>query len=153
VKRWGERWPGYANPLDLLPGSKFANAPYVQIEMIPCVYGGKRKDLPAPLAPGLRFTRAQHDAVAALYVDLAKRHSWPAEWWRTPRVVGHEDVTPASRHDKNGGWDPGFLRAQPYFDWPHVIREIGRLLGMAEIDDTKKPRSLVYSKPGPWSKF
>lgn len=151
VRRWIERWPGFANPLDLLPGTQYANAPYVQIEMIPCVFGSHSTVMPAPAGPGLRFTHHQHDSIAKLYVDLARRHSWPDEWWRTPRMLGHEDVSPLPRHDAGGGWDPGWLRAAPYFDWSHVVRQVGVLLGLAEIDATKKPRADVYKHAGPWS--
>jgi hypothetical protein len=122
VERWRARWPGYANPLDLLPGTKSANAPYLHIEMIPCVYGGHPDAFgtPVPFAAGQRFTAAQYLALGYLLVDIAKRHRWPDRWWATPRLLGHEDLTPLSRHDKNGGWDPGFLRAKPYFEW-HVL--------------------------------
>lgn len=72
------------------------------------------------MAPGLRFTTAQHNAVAALGKDLAARHGWPADWHKTGRLVGHEDVDPLNRSDKIGGWDPGWLRSRPYFDFAYV---------------------------------
>jgi hypothetical protein len=37
-------------------------------------------------------------------------------------LVGHEDVGLLDRMDKNGGWDPGALRAAPYFDMARVRR-------------------------------
>jgi hypothetical protein len=82
-----------------------------------------------PLRPGLRFTKAQHDSVARLAVDVARRNHWPAneEWWRSPRLLGHEDLTPITRKDSKGGWDPGYLRERPYFDWDYVYTEIQRL--------------------------
>lgn len=82
------------------------------------------------MRPGLRFTQAQHDTVAELAVDVARRNAWPAdeEWWRTPRLLGHEDLTPIARCDRNGGWDPGALRDEPYFDWEYVYERIGSIL-------------------------
>ena len=131
VKLWRARWPGYQHSLALLPGTRTANACYVHVECVPCVYHHDKKlrtDAP-PLREGLRFTRAQHDAVALLACDIARRNGWPMgeTWWRTPRLVGHEDLTPISRHDRNGGWDPGSLRERPYFDWPSVYEAIERI--------------------------
>lgn len=133
VRLWRERWPDATDSLDLLPGTRTANSCYVHVECVPCVFhtddGLITGDDVEPLRPGLRFTRAQHDTVAALAVDVARRNGWPADeaWWRTPRLLGHEDLTPISRHDRNGGWDPGFLREEPYFDWDHVYDAIERL--------------------------
>lgn len=113
VAQWRRRWsPKYANPQQLYP-SRTPNADYVGLELIPC----------APetaMAPHLRFTKAQHDACVALARDLAGRHGWPAGWQLTSRLLGHEDVQPIERHDGGGGWDPGFLRAAPYFDFDYV---------------------------------
>jgi soluble lytic murein transglycosylase-like protein len=62
---------------------------------------------------------------------IAQRHGWPPgeAWWRTPRLLGHEDITPLSRFDKNGCWDPGGLREKPYFDWPFVYAYLEQLSG------------------------
>ena len=123
LRHWRARWPGYANPLALLPrdGDKRAhpNKCYLQVECVPCAPG---RDAPAPpMRPGLRFTTAQHDAIAALAVDIADRHGWLEDrWWRTPRLLGHEDVSPVDRD----GWDPGWLRDKPYFDWDYVYDRI-----------------------------
>ena len=78
---------------------------------------------------GLRFTRAQHETIARLAWDIAQRHEWPRteSWWRSTRLLGHEDITPLSRCDKNGGWDPGALREKPYFDWNFIYDYIERL--------------------------
>lgn len=131
VARWRRRWPGWANPLDLLPGTEMANAPYLHLEMIPCVFAEGHELVTAvePMRAGLRFTQAQHDAAVALACDVADRKGWHdaaalAPWWRTPRLLGHEDLTPLSRHDKHGGWDPGALRPAPYFDWVYVLDQI-----------------------------
>jgi hypothetical protein len=78
------------------------------------------------MTEGLRFTKAQHEAVARLACDVATRNGWPLteRWWRTPRLLGHEDLSPISRHDSRGGWDPGALREKPFFDWEYVYRRI-----------------------------
>lgn len=143
VRKWRARWPGYDNPLDLLPrkpGSRRwvqPNECYLQVECIPCASG---RDAPAkPMRKGLLFTAAQHDAIAALAVDIADRHDWPrdAKWWRSPRLLGHEDLTPYSRSRvkrKNGSikvlnytYDPGALKAEPWFDWDYVYERIEAL--------------------------
>ena len=139
LRLWRARWPGFKDSLSLLPVRSSANLTYVHVECTPCVYyqdGNGRLITDseyAPMRAGLRFTRAQHEAVARLAWDVAQRNGWPAgqAWWRTPRLLGHEDLTPLSRCDKNGGWDPGALRDQPYFDWPFVYDQLHRLSGGA----------------------
>ena len=130
VERWRARWPGAENPLDLLPGTTTANSSYVHLECIPCVWAGGVASAAKPMRPGVRFTTQQHDAVADLAIDVAQRNGWPADehWWRTPRLLGHEDLTPISRHNEGGGWDPGYLRERPFFDWDYVYVRIGSLL-------------------------
>jgi hypothetical protein len=131
VTRWRARWPGHRHSLELLPGTRTANSCYVHMECVPCVfhYDGKLVTAAEPLRPGLRFTRAQHDTVALVARDIASRNGWPLDqqWWRTPRLLGHEDLTPISRHTPSGGWDPGYLRSDPYFDWDYVYEAIERL--------------------------
>jgi hypothetical protein len=128
---WHERWPDYEHSLELLPGTQTANSCYVHVECVPCVYHFSKALVTSdePLRNGLRFTRAQHDTIALLAMDVAERNAWPAEvqWWRSPRLVGHEDLTPLSRHDDRGGWDPGYLRELPYFDWDYVYEQIEQL--------------------------
>jgi hypothetical protein len=104
------------------------------VECPPCVYyrNGDKELITdhefTPMRAGLRFTRAQHETIARLAWDIAQRHGWPAgAWWRTARLVGHEDLTPLSRHDANGGWDPGGLRDAPYFDWQFVYDQLTNL--------------------------
>jgi hypothetical protein len=153
VQLWRRRWPGRDHSLSLLPGTKTANACYVHVECVPCVYHYRGKLITAagaePLRPGLRFTAAQHDAVAALACDLARRNGWPPneQWWRTPRLLGHEDLTPISRHDRLGGWDPGWLREKPYFDFDAVYQAIERIQrgdpGAAILPATSRPSSLL----------
>lgn len=113
VERWQTRWPDYANPLDLLPNTKTANSCYVHVEMIPLLPSFDFE----PAFEGSLFTKEQHETVKALAEDIAKRNAWPKDWERSPRLLGHEDLTPLPRHDKRGGWDPGWLREKPYFSW------------------------------------
>ena len=137
VRLWRARWPGFKDSLSLLPVRSSANLTYVHVECLPCLYyrngdGPLVRDPEAsPMRDGLRFTRAQHETVARLAWDIAQRNQWPRQdaWWRTPRLLGHEDITPLSRHDQQGGWDPGGLREQPYFDWSFVYDYLGRLSG------------------------
>jgi hypothetical protein len=134
VRLWRARWPGREHSLDLLPpGTRTANECYVHLECVPCVYDFKDKLVTGPdaepLRAGLRFTKAQFETIALLAVDVARRNGWPTDedWWRTPRLLGHEDLTPISRHNSKGGWDPGYLREQPYFDWEYVYDLIERI--------------------------
>ncbi len=121
---WRQRWPKASSPTSLLPGTRYANPPYIHVEMIPVVvpwckhYAGANP--PLPMRPGLRYSKAQHDSVADLAVDIANRNGWPEDWWETSRLVGHEDLSPISRSIKSGGWDPGALRDDPWFDWHYV---------------------------------
>jgi hypothetical protein len=130
VAQWRARWPGVEHPLRLLPGTRTANSCYMHVECVPCVFhhGGRLVTEATPMRPGLRFTQAQHEAVALLACDIARRNGWPLQekWWCTPRLLGHEDLTPYNRHDKVGGWDPGGMRAAPYFDWDFVYQMIER---------------------------
>lgn len=113
VAAWHRAWPAYKSPQHLYPHAS-ANTDYVGLEMIPCGSG-----FGMPMRAGLLFTREQHDRVVDLGRDLGQRHGWPGRWWRTPRLLGHEDVQPIDR-DKGGGWDPGWLREAPYFDFEYV---------------------------------
>ena len=135
VAQWRLRWPNQANPMALLPGTKTANEPYVHVEMIPAVVPwcnagrGLPATTPSPMRQGLRYTAGQHDSIVDLSVDIATRHNWPDVWWETPRLLGHEDLSPITRSDRNGGWDPGGMRAEPWFDWDYVRSAIRRRLG------------------------
>lgn len=115
VDQWRAKWPGRKHPYALFPSTS-PNQDYVAIEFLPIGdgFGGE------PMAPGLRFTQAQHDAAIKLGRDLAARHDWPEGWHKSGRLVGHEDVDPLHRSDHEGGWDPGWLRAKPYFDFAYV---------------------------------
>lgn len=160
VRLWKERWPGKKNSLELLPGTKTANSCYIHMECPPCVYwyNGKKVTGEPPMKPGLRFTKAQHDSVARMAVDIARRNGWPMEekWWRTPRLLGHEDLTPISRHNKSGGWDPGYLREEPYFDWDYVYETIETLVkkeqGGWSPRDIAEPAISIFSGLGSMAK-
>lgn len=111
---WRAKWPTYQHPYALFP-SKSPNHDYVGIEIIPVGAG-----FGLPMRPGLLFTKEQHESAAELAADIAKRHAFPVGWQKTSRFLGHEDVDILNRMDSHGGWDPGFLRAQPYFDFAYV---------------------------------
>jgi hypothetical protein len=117
TKLWQHRWDGYTSPSHLYPGSSPNNA-YVGMEMIPIIHGADA----IPLHPGLLYTKEQHETVARLSFDIAKRWSFPAGWDVTGRLACHEDITPMSRAAKNSGWDPGVLRDAPWFDWPYLVQ-------------------------------
>lgn len=120
VTAWRSAWPTFKSPYHLFPSTD-PNEDYIGIEMIPIGdgFGGP------PMAPGLRFSKAQHDACAALGADLGKRHQWPSGWQNANRLVGHEDVDPIERSDQYGGWDPGQNRSARYFDLSYVRTQIG----------------------------
>lgn len=115
LRAWRAQWGAkYKHPYELFP-SKSPNRDYVGIEMIPCGSG-----FGEPMRPGLLFTRDQHDSVAELCRDIGQRHDLPEGWHSTSRLVGHEDVDILERMDSRGGWDPGYLRVDPYFDFAYV---------------------------------
>lgn len=117
VEQWDKKWgPKYNDPYDIFP-SRSPNLDYIGVEMIPVGdgFGGQ------PMRASLRFTKAQHDSCIALWKDIAKRHELPSPAEERNRYVGHEDVQLMRRDDKGGGWDPGHLREQPYFDFDYVL--------------------------------
>lgn len=120
VAQWHAQWgPRYKHPYQLFP-SKSPNNEYVGVEIIPIGSGLGG----TPMRAGLLFTKAQHDTAVDLARDIAARHGWPADWHRTPRLLGHEDVQLLNRMDKHGGWDPGWLREKPYFDFDYIRSSI-----------------------------
>jgi hypothetical protein len=153
VKRWQKRWPGYSNPLDLLPGIKTCNPAYLQLETIPLTKYWIKQGF-EPAFKGSYFTLAQHQTVAALALDIARRKQWPWEWWRTPRLLGHSDLTPISRHIKSGGWDPGHLLASKRFDWQLVLDHLKTIDSEIPPDyDMSQGKLPKTRKGGPWSKY
>lgn len=89
----------------------------IGVEMIPVTDGSKYWG--TPMRPGLRFSKWQHDAARDLAKDLARRWGWPPGWQDT-RILSHEAVNPIERYDSAGGWDPGWIRAVPFFDMRYV---------------------------------
>ncbi len=68
-------------------------------------------------------------AAEPLAVDVATRNGFAGEpgWSQTGRLVGHEDLTPVSRHNRAGGWNPGALRGMPRFGWVLLYDEVLRI--------------------------
>lgn len=118
--QWDKVWGSTTNPM-LFYSNSSPNRSYIGLEMLPMSPAGHLWDTHAP-GPGFRFTEAQHQAVAELAADIWARHGLSPS---RSRVVGHEDLNPLDRWDKGGGWDPGRLRASPYFDWNFVYRRLG----------------------------
>ena len=119
VDAWVARWPAQKSPSHLYPGPSPNNA-YVGIELL--VWNDRCPG--SPHGAGLRYTTAQHDAAAVLASDIAGRWQLPAGWQDTGRLACHEDISPLTRTNKAGGWDPGVLRAPPWFNWDYFV---GRL--------------------------
>lgn len=116
VASWKARWGAkYKSPQHLYPGES-ANAAYVGVELVPTIRG---LGTPSPTSGGV-FTDAQYEMLIKFAANLAARHKWPADWAAGARLLGHEDVGLIDRHDRHGGWDPGFLKDKPVFDFPRV---------------------------------
>lgn len=107
VELWQARWQGKKSPQVLYP-SRSPNEDYLGVELIPQFGREKNTTL---------FTDKQYSALARLLVDIADRWQIPLLQPGSPRLVGHEDLSPLTRWDSIGGWDPGFLRSRPYFRW------------------------------------
>lgn len=121
LRHWSGQWGNlYSNPYGLFP-SKSPNTDYVGIEMIPVGNG-----FGTPAKPDLLFTEAQHVNVAKLCREIGDNNKFPSGWETTSRLVGHEDIAPIERSQKAGGWDPGYLRDKPHFDFPRVRALIGQ---------------------------
>jgi hypothetical protein len=116
---WAARWPGFKSPSHLYP-TKLPNDSYVAFEMLVWQEGCPG----TPRAAGLKYTTEQHDAAAALAADIATRWGFPLGWQRTGRLACHEDVSPLQRQKAGKGWDPGVIRAQPWFDWDYLLSRI-----------------------------
>jgi hypothetical protein len=132
-RAWKKRWPGYEHPMQLLPGTRTANSVGIHVEMPPVTKGWMgqfKKYLPIVSGRTLWFTEEQHHTVAALACDIARRKGWEGRWWRTPRLVGHSDLSPMTRQNSKGGWDPGAMYSPMRFSWEIVILEICRIEGV-----------------------
>ncbi len=120
-KQWDDTWNkhGVYDPRVLAGAGERdflgVNEHFIGIEMPPLV--------PTP-KEGLRFTAEQHEAAGRLCADImARRGLLGIAAHRV--VLTHEDVNPLARFDKAGGWDPGVLRAEPYFNMDKVLKMLG----------------------------
>lgn len=118
LSRWDAKWGPHSkrNPLQLFP-SRSPNEDYLGVELIPRMH---------PLANGSLFNAEQYDVLASLIEDIESRYGL---FFEAGRVVGHEDLSPLTRWDKNGGWDPGQLRKSPTFRWRELQRADGSRIG------------------------
>lgn len=119
IMAWKKRWPNAKSPAHLFPGPSPNNV-FVGVELLVWQEGCTNK----PLRPGLKYTAAQHETLAALCVDVAKRWQLPANWYMTSRLACHEDLNPLNRTANGQGWDPGVIRLQPHFDWVYFLDRI-----------------------------
>ena len=114
IERWSARWPGKKSPQHLFP-TKYPNECYIGIELQPSKRGSWGKHWPYWFSP------FQHFILAFLCYDIAMRNRFPKDWYRTSRLIGHEDVDPYGRWKRNEGWDPGVLRKKPRFNWERLV--------------------------------
>jgi N-acetyl-anhydromuramyl-L-alanine amidase AmpD len=119
VALWRAKWPAFKSPAHLFPGPSPNNV-FVGMELIPIVDGAGVQ----PLEPGMLFTQEQHDAAVELAADIAARAQLPTGWQLGNRLLCHEDVNPLQRTNSHGGWDPGALREQPWFDMTYMRTHI-----------------------------
>jgi hypothetical protein len=122
LSAWRKQWPSYQHPYALFP-SMSPNHDYIGVEMLPIGsgFGG------TPMRPGLLFTKDQHDSAAELAKEIGLRQGFHDGWHKSSKLAGHEDVDIIERMDPSGhgGWDPGWLRDQPYFDFAYVRSRVG----------------------------
>lgn len=120
VALWRAAWPAHQSPAHLFPGAS-PNGVYVGAELLPLEEYSSRWQ---PAFQGARFTLAQHQAIVMLGADVARRAAFPAAWQLSSRLCGHEDLNPLTRSTRKppAGWDPGTLRAAPWFDLLWVRR-------------------------------
>lgn len=129
LARWKRRWVGKKSPMALFPG-RSPNAVFVGIEMIP--------------KADATFSGPTIRRAAQIAGDVIHRHGYPltlpAGEGGWVRCLGHEDVSPLTRWNGQGGWDPGFLRASPRFMWSTFYGELQRtryermLAGIQELE-------------------
>ena len=121
---WKERWPSVKTPQHLYP-TVSPNGCYLGVEVVP---------LAERTADGWWFSDEQHQAIIELCEDRARHHRWPDGWFHTPRLVGHEDCDAYGRWQMSGGWDPGFLRENPRFDWNRVYKALDGFSGNVPLE-------------------
>ena len=113
---WQDRWGATRNPLQLFP-SRLPNEDFLGVELIP----GLRAQ-----TNGSRFTLAQYGRLSALLEDVENRYGLELTG---SRLVGHEDLSPLTRWNSGGGWDPGLLRQPPTFLTDQLKRRDGSAFG------------------------
>lgn len=98
---WDARWPGKKGPLDIVAGPW--NHTLIGVELVPT---GSAKYVGADKV----YTGAQYESLVLLIDGLR-------EMFGDLVLVGHEDIEPLERCNAGGGWDPGAMRLEPWFDW------------------------------------
>lgn len=108
--QWKATFPTLRSPLELPTGGS-PNANSIGIELL--------QPLPEQVTKGI-FLDEQYEALALLLGDITHRLELPRDH-RT--ILGHYDVSPLTRSDSKGGWDPG-----RDFDWLRVLSRLRNLL-------------------------
>jgi N-acetylmuramoyl-L-alanine amidase/Putative peptidoglycan binding domain len=107
---WQQVWvpKGISSPAQLMSnGARDPNSVFIGIELLAD-------------KSGYGFTDAQYNALARLVRDIAQRHNLTITGAPSRQLLGHEDVDPISRQNKDGGWDPGAHRNNPQFSWARL---------------------------------
>lgn len=121
LERWYARWAMFhlsfrrrhkhlkplISPSHLYP-TRSPNQCFVGYELIPDRWG--------------RFSNKQYKALSIFIKEFWERHKLPPLGLHLPvrRLLGHEDVEPLERWNRQGGWDPGSLRTRPKFNWRKI---------------------------------
>lgn len=106
---WRLAWPTLRSPLEHPTGS-FPNGTSIGIELL--------KPLDTQRTPDL-FVDAQYEALALLVRDVCERLEIPEE---RRNILGHYDVSPITRSDIRGGYDPGHE-----FNWSRLFKTLREL--------------------------
>jgi hypothetical protein len=131
---WGKF--NFKSPIDLLPeGAGSPNIRSIGIELM--------------MSPNLRYTEQQYKSLARLVIDIGKRHGLSIPSAPSPVLLGHEDYAPVlgkgGRADKNGGWDPGAHRTNPYFSWSKLWEYVRSMPSTALTVGVTKDTSTIIS--------
>ena len=117
---WNLMWnPRFKHPLELSP-SMDPNTDFVGIELIPEKDGTFNDKQYKNLAKLIRIIFERQ----GLFDPLADRYDYWVYMRNIGRLVGHEDLSPLTRWNKNGGWDPGALNKNPKFHWNKLIKNL-----------------------------
>jgi len=126
---WSRVWGADKTPLDLIPaGANSPNSRHLGVELL----GAN---------PVAAFREAQYESLARLVVDCDRRHGLRIDRAPSAKLLGHEDVNPATgdggRANASGGWDPGAHRvagATTYFSWSRLWTIVERLRSSGESE-------------------